>query len=171
MSRISAELSTAGADVRWVRADNLHLTLKFLGNVDETIIHEVSAAVEATAGEFGTFDMALSGLGMFPPGGAPRVIWCGLEEPTGTLERLYYALNATLAPYAERDEHRRFSPHITLGRVRSPRRREDLGRLVEENRNVEIGPQSVEAVTVMMSELTPRGPIYTPLSTAPLGGG
>jgi len=169
MSQVSAKLSAAGAEVKWVAEKNLHLTLKFLGGVDETVIPEVSAAVGEVAGRVEPFDVTLASVGAFPEGGSPRVVWCGLQEPTGRLEKLYYALNKALRPYAEKEEHRKFSPHITLGRARSPRRREELKQLVKDNRDTEIGPQSVDTITVMMSELTPKGPIYTPLSKSPLG--
>jgi 2'-5' RNA ligase len=82
---------------------------------------------------------------------------------------MYYALNDALAPYAEKEERRTFSPHITLGRVNSSRRREELRQLIESNLDVQIGMQSVEEITVMMSELTRGGPLYTPLSKSPLG--
>ena len=170
MSQVSARLSVAGAEAKWVAEKNLHLTLKFLGGVDETVIPEVSTAVGEVAGRFEPFDVTLAGVGAFPEGGSPRVVWCGLQEPTGRLEKLYYALNKALRPYAEKEEHRKFSPHITLGRVRSPRRREELKNLIEDNRETKIGTQSVDTITVMMSELTPKGPIYTPLSKLPLGG-
>ena len=170
MSQVSARLSVAGAEAKWVAEKNLHLTLKFLGGVDETVIPEVSAAVGEVAGRFEPFDVTLAGVGAFPEGGSPRVVWCGLQEPTGRLEKLYYALNKALRPHAEKEEHRKFSPHITLGRVRSGRRREELKNLIEDNRETEIGTQSVDTITVMMSELTPKGPIYTPLSKSPLGG-
>lgn len=168
MSQVSARLSVAGADVKWVAERNIHLTLKFLGGVEETAIPEVCAAVGKVAGEYEGFDVKIAGLGTFPPGGNPRVIWCGLEEPSGALEKIYYALDEALAPYAEKEEHRKFSPHITLGRVGTPRRREEMQRLIDENRALEIGAQPVERVTVMMSELTPKGPFYTPLGVAPL---
>ena len=171
MSQVSAKLSAAGAEVKWVAEENLHLTLKFLGGVDETLINEVSAAVGEVAGRFEPFDVTLAGVGAFPGGGSPKVIWCGLQEPTGKLEKLYYALNKALRPYAEKEEHRKFSPHITLGRARSGRGREGLKDLIEDNRETEIGAQAVDTLTVMMSELTPKGPIYTPLSKSPLGGG
>jgi len=169
MSQVSAILSSAGADVKWVAENNMHLTLKFLGNVDEVEIPKVAAEVKRIAGQFKQFDLTIAGLGSFPEVGSPKVIWVGLEEPTGRLEKMYYALNDALAPYAEKEERRMFSPHITLGRVNSPRRREELRELIAGNRDSQIGAQVVEEVTVMMSELTSRGPIYTPLAKSPLG--
>ena len=169
MSQVSAKLSSAGADVKWVAEDNMHLTLKFLGNVDEVEIPKVAGEAKRIAGQFQPFDFSIAGLGAFPEQGAPRVIWIGLEEPTGRLEKMYYALNDALAPYAEKEERRTFSPHITLGRVNSSRRREELRQLIESNLDVQIGMQSVEEITVMMSELTRGGPLYTPLSKSPLG--
>jgi 2'-5' RNA ligase len=171
MSQVSAKLSSAGADVKWVGENNLHLTLKFLGNVDDTQIPKVADAVKRIAGQYEPFEFTIGGVGTFPEGGMPRVIWIGLDEPTRKLEKMYYALDEALSPFAEKAEHRTFSPHITIGRVNSSRGREGLLKAIDENRDADIGVQAVEEITVMMSELTREGPLYTPLSKAALSGG
>jgi 2'-5' RNA ligase len=169
MSQVSATLSSAGADVKWVAENNLHLTLKFLGNVDDAQIPKVADAVKKIAANYKSFDLTIAGIGAFPERGMPRVIWIGLDEPTGALEKMYYALGEALAPYAEKAEHRTFSPHITIGRVNSSRGRDALMKAIETNREIEIGAQPVDEITVMMSELMRGGPIYTPLAKSALG--
>lgn len=169
MSQVSALLASAGADVKWVAENNMHLTLKFLGNVEESEIVKVAAEVKRIAAKYEPFDFTIGGLGTFPENGAPRVIWVGMEEPTRTLEKMYYAVGEALDPFSEKSEHRGFSPHITLGRANSQRGREALVAQIKENKNALVGVQPVKEITVMMSELTRQGPIYTPLAKSPLG--
>ena len=108
------------ADVTWVRREGMHLTLKFLGDVEVGTIDAVAAAV--TAACRGTKELAISveKVGGFPNLRRPRVLWVGMEEPTGELQRLQAKIETELASLGFEKEKRKFSPHLTIGRVKSP---------------------------------------------------
>jgi len=168
MSQMSATLSESGANARWVKPHNIHLTLIFLGEVLDANISEVCREIEAVAADTGKFSFAVAGLGAFPPGRAPRIVWCGVKEETGALEKLHRKLNAALKDFAQKEDRKRFSPHLTIGRVRGPKRAEALRAAIEKNREAEFGIQIAGEAVLMMSELSPKGPKYTPLSRRPL---
>ena len=109
--------------VRWVRPEAIHLTLKFIGDLPEADLPDAIGCLEAAAEGVGPFAMALSGLSGFPPRGTPRVIHVGIGEPTGTLAALQKAVDRGLSGKLRIPrERRRFTPHVTLGRVRDRRR-------------------------------------------------
>lgn len=146
--------------VRWVPAQNVHLTLKFLGEVGEDRLPELFAAVDGAAAGRGAFDMAAIGFGAFPSLRRPQVVWAGLEvNPplTDLQKRLETALEALGYPR----ERRRFHPHLTLGRTRKQVRPNDfkgfedlVGQLVYED------VLHAAAVDVMKSDLKPSGAVY-----------
>jgi 2'-5' RNA ligase len=159
--------------VSWVRAGNIHLTLKFLGDIPQTHVAPISAALKETANPFDPFSFSVSGLGCFPNLKRPRVLWAGID-PTGakTLIELQAAVEKQLATLDYPPEDRPFSPHITLGRVRREARPDEAGKAGEAVRarsRTELGSEFVDAVTLMKSDLRPGGPVYTPLFTATLG--
>jgi 2'-5' RNA ligase len=154
-------------DVAWVGRDNLHLTLKFLGTVAAARLPAVTAALEAAVARVGAFRLALSGLGAFPPGPRPRVLWAGVREGAAQAGDLAARVDAALAPLDIAPETRPFSAHVTLGRVRS--RRADPRLAAALARASVFGQQHVAAVSLMRSELGPRGARYSELAALPLG--
>lgn len=163
------DLKGAGGKVRWVRPERMHLTLVFLGNVPADRLDELEAAVcEACVGP-GPIRLQIGGAGQFPPRGRPRVVWTGIEEPTGTLLELQKRLAEATAPFAEKVEKRAYHAHLTLGRVRGGNPRplsEAVAALAEET-----GPAFTAAeVVVFRSDLSPQGPTYTALARVPLTG-
>ncbi len=163
LSLLCANLSKAGADVRWVDADIIHLTLKFLGEVHERRISEVCDAVKRITAATKNFRFSVEGLGVFPQKGSPRVVWCGVREESGALEKLQAELSENLRDYAQKDDRKKFVPHLTIGRVRGARNAAELLEAVGKRRSLRLGTQSAGSVILMMSELKRGGPIHTPL--------
>ncbi len=163
-------LASAGARVRWVARENLHLTVKFLGGVEDRALGEVCAAAKRSAGEVEPFAFAVRGLSAVPNAGPLRMIWAGIDDPTGRLGSLNELLEKSFAALGFKEEKRAFRPHLTLGRVKGGRNASQLRAAAGEWRETDFGEQPAEELIVFSSELTPDGPIYTALSRAPLAG-
>jgi len=166
-----AALQAAPAEVKWVDVQNLHLTLKFLGEVPSREISRVCQAAQRGAAEIEPFECELWGAGAFPNASRPRTLWLGAGAGEQEMVALHDYLDAALAKLGYRKEHRRFRPHLTIGRVRrgGPAVAE-LGELVKAHAEFHAGRLSVRQVVVFSSQLTPRGPIYEALGRARLGG-
>jgi 2'-5' RNA ligase len=161
----------AQADVKWVEFQNLHLTLKFLGDVRMEETAEVCAAVAWAAADVTPFELEIRGAGAFPNPGRPRTLWLGCQQGTAQLTDLQRRIEAGLEKLGFRPEARSFTPHLTIGRARSGGPgTEELGRLLQQHAEYEVGRSDVAEVTVFASQLGPQGPTYTPLSHAPLEG-
>jgi len=169
--RLIDTLRSAGADVKWVAPENLHLTLKFLGNVSSERLAEVCAAVEQAAAGREPFGLELCGAGAFPNPARPRVVWLGTSEGTQPTIELADAVEQALEKLGFGRETRKFHPHLTLGRVRhrTPALAV-LTKLLKEHAEFNAGRCEIEQVVVFSSQLTRDGPIYEPLAHAPLGG-
>lgn len=163
-------LQGTGAKVTWVKPEAMHLTLKFLGEVDLIDIPAVCEAVNAAVAELPPFEIVVSGAGAFPAAGRPRTLWLGVSDGNGELVVLHDAIERGLAKLGFRQENRRFRPHLTLGRVRGDRDLRELGQLVTQHADFVGGVSSVDEVTVFSSELEAEGPIHAPLAVAPLNG-
>jgi RNA 2',3'-cyclic 3'-phosphodiesterase len=147
----------------WVRAESLHLTLKFVGEVEPRRVEELSAAAARAADGAGAFELTLAGAGTFPPHGPPRVLWLGVADASGGLSRLQRRLEDECAAAGFEREARPFSPHLTLARPRDPRAARDLAAA---HREAPFEPQTftVGELVVMESQLGPGGSRYTPVS-------
>jgi 2'-5' RNA ligase len=166
---LQESLMQAGADAKWVEHDNLHVTLLFLGEVEMTAISEVCGAVAEAVTEFATFNMSVEHAGCFPNPRRPRVLWAGVTEGAREIIEIHDAMEAPLLDLGcYRREERKYTPHLTLGRVRGDRHHSDLGSVLARYADWKGGEAAVTAVHVMGSELTPQGPVYTVLSRAKL---
>lgn len=154
--------------VRWVLPELLHLTVKFLGEVPDRDVAKVAEAVARAAADATPFDMEIAGCGCFPPRGPVRIVWAGVREESGALLQCVEGVEDELEPLGFARERRRFSSHITIGRVREDR---SAGRVRSEVEaySLRLMEQPVLAVTLMSSVLSPKGPTYTPVSTTKLG--
>jgi len=152
------------ARVSWVRPENLHVTLKFLGEVAPQQVEELQLAAEVASEGIGPFELELDLLGAFPNPERPRVIWAGSSSPPPEILRLYEGLERELESCGFPPEGRPYTPHVTLGRVKE-RNRAKLGRLGERLGRVEPFRFVTQArgLTLMESRLDPRGAIYTPI--------
>ena len=165
------ELRHAPVDVKWVDPANMHLTIKFLGDVDSREIHEVCRAVEQSAGPLAPFELQVRGVGAFPNVRRPRTIWLGAAAGEPELAALAERVESELHKIGFRREARRFHAHLTIGRVRhaAPGMAE-LSQLLAEYADFELGSTPVAEAIVFSSTLDRAGPTYEPLGRAKLGG-
>ncbi len=166
--RIQDLLKKADADVKWMDAGNIHLTLKFLGDTPLDKIDTIKAALENTAADFSSFDIELAGLDSFPNTHAPRIIWAGVANGTDGLSAIATRLEEELEPLGFIKEDRGFSAHITLGRARSPDGKVRLSRALLETALTPGLTQRVSRLTFFQSTITSAGPIYSIIHQAKL---
>jgi 2'-5' RNA ligase len=171
LSQVQNTLKKSGADVRWVPVGNIHLTLKFFGNIPEAAVDTISAAAHQVASRLAPFTLQITSLGAFPSIHSPRVVWLGALEATNTLAQLYRGLEEAFHAIGYPLEDRAFHPHLTLGRLRSNTGRAQLSQLLAEHSPPAFPAVPVNALTLFRSTLTPQGSIYSPLKAIPLGGG
>ena len=169
LSEFQQEIQKAGADVRWVKPQGIHLTLKFLGEIAEKDVDRVINAVEGAGRNYSSFHLQIRGAGVFPNKKAPRVLWAAVEG-NGILEGLQHEIEDALARLGFAKEDRKFSPHLTLGRFRSLSGREPLLERIELSKDREFGFMNVDMVSLMKSELGPAGAKYTRLAEIALKG-
>lgn len=167
LAHIQNELKKSGADVKWVKPDGIHLTLKFLGNISLQLIEEVKKVIEQLAKSYKPLKLKVGRLGAFPKIDYPRVIWVGINQQDQLL-KLARALEELLLPLGFLREKRLFTPHLTLGRVRSAHNRNQLKELLSSIAFPQIVMQA-EKLILFKSTLTPEGAIYQPLHQAKLG--
>ncbi|HEU4798156.1 MAG TPA: RNA 2',3'-cyclic phosphodiesterase [bacterium] len=158
---LERRLEDAGARLRWVKPENLHFTLRFLGHISEAQLNRVKTATREAAQGVAPFRISLGGLGAFPNARRPQVIWVGIGEGGDTLRDLAARLDDTLARQRFPKEPRGFQPHLTLARVKEPRLSGDIGPVLGRFERVEVGEQEVRSLVVMESLLRPQGAIYT----------
>ncbi len=169
--RLMDVLRTANADVKWVEPENLHITIKFLGEVLTRDIYHICQAVQKAVAEVEPFPLLVRGAGAFPDVVRPRTIWLGFGEGQEQLAALHRSVENALLPLGFPREGRPFKAHLTLGRVRraSPGLTR-LAQLLRDHAEFSGAETYVEEVIVFSSQLTPEGPIYEPLATLPLQG-
>jgi 2'-5' RNA ligase len=159
--------------VRWVPAENIHLTLKFLGDVTQPGIDMLKQSLAVEASQHNAFDLTVADLGSFPNPRQPRIIWIGLQAPPA-LARLQRAIESSSAKIGYPPENKPFSPHLTIGRVREQITPAELTAIrsalaPEETMRVgELGRMHVDALHLFKSDLQPGGAVYTCLFSAPL---
>jgi len=155
--------------VRWIARDHLHLTIRFLGEVDEALGSRIRESLAPPLGAE-PFDLALDGAGVFPPRGAPRVLWIGVTRGAAGLDRTVEAVDARLRRAGVPGAARPFSPHLTIGRFRERARvgRGDALREALAAVQVASGDMRVMSVVLYDSRLSPSGPRYEPLGRTPL---
>lgn len=146
--------------IRWTPAEQLHLTMKFLGEVEESAVADVTAAMTSAAGSVGAFDLTLDRSGCFPPKGPVRIVWVGALEPSDALVELVDALEGAMEEIGFARESRAFSPHLTIGRVREDSSDGGLRRAVDAVSVRKVG-QRVSSLTLMASKLSPQGASYS----------
>ncbi len=168
IAEVQGEVKKLAPDVKWVAPENLHVTLKFLGDVREDEIASLSAVVEDAVRGYPTFELSVSGLGAFPSPARARVVWVGIQNGAEKLIELASVVDDALAGAGFEKESKAFKSHITIGRVKTERNLDKLAKAVEEVDASSLGTQQVKSVVIMQSELMREGPIYSPLSVIAL---
>lgn len=163
LAQVMGELKPLSRAPRWVRSEGLHLTLKFLGKVDQLQLPQVMAALnDARASK--ALDLRFRGVGSFPKHDRPRVIWAGIED-SGALSALAEALATRFEPLGFRREEREFSPHITLARINSRERLDNLVRAAAGFASYDFGTMQASEFELFQSVLNPSGAQYASLGT------
>lgn len=170
LTGLQEELKTSGADIKWVEPENIHLTLKFLGEIDEIVFNKVIKILGDIGLDINPFQLSICSLGAFPKINFPRVIWVGVDKGDIEVKKIAKGLQEKIAKIGIPGEDRAFSSHITIGRVRSIRNREklisDLGKLAADFAEKYPAEFSVTKITLFKSTLTPKGPIYEAFKVA-----
>lgn len=192
---IQNEIRETRAHIRLVEPENIHLTVRFLGETSPEQSLLIASLIKKAASNYKRFEMELKSIGAFPSGNNPRVVWVGCHETAGEnkLLMIYQDIEKGLHPFnlsspdvksrgyqSGVPESRRnvgmsgigsnqtFSPHITLGRVKSPKNKEALTRLLNERAEFSAGKQFVKEIVLFQSQLRPDGPVYSVVESAPL---
>ena len=162
LAKLQAQLKKADADLKWVEPENIHLTLKFLGEVKEEKIPKIIPAIKESITEIQPFSLEIRNLGAFPSLKYPRVIWAGIEKGKEDLEKLAEGIETAMLKLKFPKEKRGFSSHLTLGRVRSDKNKDNLCQQISQTSFPALR-QDIASVTLYQSRLTPQGPIYEKL--------
>jgi len=166
LSELQTLLKKSGADVKWIDPHNIHLTLKFLGEIDEAKSAKISGIIEEVAKDSKQFRVNLSSCGAFPKIEFPRVIWIAVDKGDKEIKILAEKLEERTERLGIPREERSFSSHITIGRVKSPANKDKLVRALKETENYFDGGNTefdVTKITLFKSLLGSGGPTYEPL--------
>jgi 2'-5' RNA ligase len=157
--------------VKWVEPDNMHMTLKFLGEVPSIETHQFAGDIETITAATAPFTLTWRGCGAFPNLRAPRTLWVGTTTGSEAVTHLAEGIEEAMVERGIPAERRRFKPHLTIGRARRGNRPTAVvSNLLEKHADAELGSTRVEKIVLFSSELTRSGPIYTKLATMPLQG-
>ncbi len=155
--------------ISWTKAANLHLTLQFLGDVEEAVVEQIKPALRSVVAQHQPFEASVRGAGAFPDEKRPRVVWIGCDDEGKKLQALARAVQEAMRSFGFTPEHREFSAHLTLGRIRSPRPDAALTTAMDSLKDKAFGTLRVDAIHLFESQLHPEGSIYRKLSSHALG--
>jgi RNA 2',3'-cyclic 3'-phosphodiesterase len=155
--------------VKWVGPQGMHLTLKFLGEVEESRIIRIRDAIQSVADSSASFRCTFGGSGVFPAVQKPRVLWVGLREGSDAVHTFVSNLDSVLLSEGFSAETTRFTPHLTLGRLRYPLPPDKIKKFLEEERTFSTDTKLMDAVTLYLSKLSRHGATYTALHEIKLG--
>ena len=162
LTRVHQDFGGCSAKVKWVAPANVHLTLKFLDEIDDEMAGNVASAMAEAAGA-GPITFVVEGLGRFPPRGKPRTLWAGVSYGADAVVKMFMKLDGALGPLGFENE-RRFVPHVTIGRVKSPKGADELMPVIERHAGTVFGTCPAEQMVLFRSTLTPQGAIYDVLT-------
>ncbi len=171
LAQLQDKLKASGADIKWVEPQNIHLTLKFLGEINEDKLNKVISIMESVAESTKPFDICICSVGAFPRISSPRVIWVGLDKGDTESKAIAKSLEEKIQKLGIPKEKRPFSSHITLGRTKSSLNMVKLVRDLKPRIN-DFGIENLEflvtKITLFKSTLTPKGPVYEALKQTSL---
>ncbi len=161
LSEVQGMLANTGADLKVVMSQNIHLTIRFLGDIQPSMVDAIYEEMKQLS--FSPFRIELEGLGAFPKPNYPRVVWAGIKKGANELKDVFEQLEPRLRGLGFKPDTKGFSPHLTIARVRTGRNKARLAELILELEDYEFGTIKAECLRLKKSDLTPRGPIYTNL--------
>ena len=150
-----------GADVKLVEPQNIHITIRFLGNITPSTVEKIHGEMKQI--QFTPFNVQIKGVGAFPNPNYARVVWSGITEGSEQLKNVFTQLEPRLQRLGFTPALKGFSPHLTIARVRSGRNKPQLSKFIKENTNHEFGTVNARCLRLKKSDLTPRGPVYSTL--------
>jgi 2'-5' RNA ligase len=159
--QIQESLLTTGADLKPVEPKNIHITMRFLGDITPPMIDQIHDAMGKVL--FSAFDCQIHGLGVFPDLRYPRVVWAGITKGSTELRGIFDQLEPSLRQLGFRPDSKGFSPHLTLARVRTGRNKAQLGSFIQGSADFAFGLVKADCLRLKKSVLTPRGPLYSVL--------
>jgi len=162
---IQKELIRGGVDCKPVELENLHITLRFIGEVPQPVVNEIVNKLKTV--KYPRFKIKVKGLGVFPDPQNPRVLWAGVAEGHKELVELHEIVEKLVGKYGIKDG-KEFTPHLTIARIKSGRNKHVIAQLLQKYQDFDFGEQEVTCIKLKKSTLTPRGPIYTDLLEVPL---
>ena len=166
---IQASLNRGFHGASWVRPESIHLTLKFLGEIDDAKVRDVAAGLEKAAEGFHPFSLEVGGVGAFPNARAPKVVWAGIKE-SAELTKLQKSVDERLSSIGFEAETRPFTPHLTLCRIKSAEDARAIGRLLSEAKPQAKAAFDVGSFVFMKSVLKPQGAVHTDIKEFALKG-
>ena len=170
---LQSRLKTGGQNwLKWVSPDSVHLTLKFLGDIDSEKIPEITQAIGESVSGISPFRLRVKGLGVFPNMKRIQVVWVGLTGDLDKLQKIQENIEFNLAVLDYPEEGRQFTPHLTLARVKyaAPAPEQDKFAVLLNSTAFESAAEvAVNSISLMKSQLTPRGAIYNRVGSVPLG--
>ncbi len=159
---VQAKLIETGADLKPVEPQNIHVTMRFLGDITPSMVDKINEAMKQVA--FTAFDCNIQGVGVFPDLRYPRVVWASIRKGTDELRSIFSQLEPSLIRLGFRPDNKGFSPHLTLARVRSGRSKLELVTVIKELGDYDFGVIRADCFRLKKSVLTPKGPIYSTLN-------
>lgn len=161
IANVQKLLTETKADLKFVEPKNIHITLRFLGNITPIMVEKIFEEMKKV--QFTSFNAKLNGIGAFPNLRYPRVLWVGITEGADKLRNIFDQLEPRLRSLGFTPDPKGFSPHLTIARVRSGRNKAELAKCVTENARYDFGIVKAECLRLKRSDLTPKGPIYSTL--------
>lgn len=170
LARVAGEVDQPlGCRIRWTAEENLHVTVKFLGEVPDSILPEVCRVAREAARRVSPFEFGVSGVVSVPPKSPqPRMLWASVSDPEQRIAGIFRDLEEGLSALGFGRDRRVFRPHVTLARIRRVADPQKLQESAQPWLETSFGQTRAEALTVFGSDLAPDGPVYTPLASAPL---
>jgi RNA 2',3'-cyclic 3'-phosphodiesterase len=168
IAEVQERLKASGAEASWTRPESIHLTLKFLGEVPEERVSTVMAALVRSGEVLHTFRLTVAGTGVFPNVKDPRVVWVGVSGDLDQLKVLQISVEEQMVRLGFPQDDRRFTPHLTLGRIKRFSSRQDWKQALETVRGVKLPGFEVSAISLVKSELKKTGAVYTEMGRVEL---
>ena len=168
IGKVQEQLRKSGADANWTRPEGIHLTLKFLGEVEESRVPAIMIALAAACQGTGTLRVEIAGASAFPNVKKPRVLWLGVQGDVERLGAVQVTVERAMTSLGFEAEDKKFSPHLTLARIRFPRPRDNWQQWIEAIRDVKLGGFEAGHVSLMKRELRRDGAVYTEIGASQL---